>query len=654
MIGRTLLLLALTSLATLALRGSSSAQDAGLVHTRTEVNYDLRTDEGPVTVTWQVTVQNNDPSTAEGGQSGAVAFYSNLSLPVLRGAQGLTALDSAGEQLDVSVDESSTASVVTARVDFAERLFYEDTYEFGLRYELPEAREQSVLVTPAYVFMPIVASGDEATVTVVAPPEGSDWHTVLEAQDCNQDGAVFTCSGSDSAYIAATAEVSRPDAVATLPLQVDLQSVTMNLNLTYFQGEEASANHLRGLIPAALPLIEERFGVAHDGPATINVSQGGRESILGYEGITRCLADACEIIISPVADDITVIHELTHLWTDIYSERWLQEGFAQLIAEEVAGQLPPTLVQTRPAPRQSTPVDLPLDAWGEVTSIIGAAEEQLAIENAGYDLSLRFVDLLRLEVGNGVLRDVNMAIAQSGRPADSRTYFDAIEDRTRRNLDQLFGTWVFAPEDASTLELRRQARDRLAELEIRVRTDGLPDGATAGIREDIAAWHFQAAISKLDAVDEDINTYNSLSEQLSQMAGEASNMGLSLPGGIAEALDRWEFGNVRLAMADARDAIDAYAAAHAKVQSSRSLWQQFGLLGSDPDGQLDQAAGEFAAGSFQASIDSSRSAAKTIDDAGTVALRRVLIVTGIFAAFGLVVLAAVFAGHLRERGLADG
>lgn len=637
----------------IALSDGASAQDADPVRTITDITYDLRTDDGPVTVTWQVTVQNNDPATSAEGDNGALVFYSNLSLPILKGAQGLTALDSTGEELKVSVDESSEASVITARVEFAERLFYEETYEFGVRYEIPETREQSVLVTPSYVFLPIVASGDESTVTVIAPPDGGAWETVLDAEECDQDGATFTCSGSDSAYVAATAEVSQPDAISSLQLEIGLQAQTINVNLTYFQGEESSANHIRELLPAALPVIEELFGFAYDGPSEVNVSQGGREAILGYEGITQCRAEGCDIIISPIADDITVIHELTHLWTDIYSERWLQEGFAQLIAEETANQLPPTLIQSRPTPRLSTPVDLPLDLWGEVTPIIGAEAEQVAIENAGYELSLRFVELLRDEVGNAVLRDVNVAIAENGRSVDTRSYFDTVEDRSRRNLDQLFGTWVFSPEDAPLLELRRQARDRLAELETRAQTEGLPDGATTGIREDILQWNFQTAIARLDAVDADIATYNSLRDQLDRIAGEAANAGLDLPLGISDALNRWEFGNVRLALADARDAIDAYTAAQAKMESSRSLWQRFGLLGSDPDGKLEQAAGEFAAGSFQAAIDSSRSAESTIDNASTVALRRVLIVTGIFAAFGLIVLAAVWAGHLRERGLAD-
>ena len=646
--------LPLVALAILILTApGSAAQDTSLVHITSEVTYDLRAEDGNVDVLWRLTVRNNDPDTsAEGGEDGSLLFYNNIAIPVLRGAQSVEALDAQGEELAVSIDESSTAAILSAAIEFAAPLFYQETYEIGVEYELAGTRERSILVTPAYVFLPIVASGNEATVTIITP-DNSDWVSTIEAEDCEQDGNTFRCSGSEGAYIAATAEVSRPAAVSTLPLEVGLQSQSVAVNVTYFQGEESAANHLRELIPAALPVIEDLFGFAYDGPPVINISQGGREAVLGYEGITQCLQERCEIAISPVADDITVIHELTHLWTGIYAKRWLSEGFAQLMAEETAGRLPADLVQTRPPPRSPPAVDLPLDQWGDVESIIGAAEEQLAIEAAGYELSLRFVEALRFEVGNSVLRDVNIAIAEAGTPADSHAYMDLVEDTSGRNLDQLFLTWIFPREYEPIIELRREARDRFAELETRVLLEGLPEGATTGIREDILEWRFSSALSRLDSVESDIETYHDFGDQLGQMASEASSIGLTMPVSISEALERWEFGNVRLALADARDAVDAFRAARAKVHSSRSLWERFGLLGSDPQEVLDRASDEFAAGQFQTSIDSSRAAAEMIDNASTIALRRILIVSGIFAAFGLIILAAVWASHLREREFAD-
>lgn len=647
---------AMVTLALLAigagLAPASSAQEPDLVDVASDVVYDLRTDDGPVGVAWDISVRNGDPSTSEDASDGTLVFYTNLSIPVLRGADNIEAVDADGVSLDVTVDETSTAPVLSARIDFADRLFYEQTYEFSVRYEMPETRADSVLVTPAYVFLPIVASGDEATVRILAPASGG-WEATIEGEDCERDGDVFRCSGSDNAYIAATAEISRPDAVQSVSFQSELQARMLTIDLSYFEGEDETAAHLQELIPAALPLIEDVFAFQYEGPEQIEIRQGGRQAVLGYEGITQCSSGRCEITISPVADDITVIHELTHLWTGIFAERWLSEGFAQLYADEVASRLPAELVRSRAEQPQAEAVDLPLDEWGEVTSVIDASAELVAVESAGYNLSLRFLEILRSEVGSSTLRDVNVAIADGGRPADSRRYMDVLEDASGGNLDQLFATWVFDSSEAETLRLRREARDRLAELEARAQTEGLPEGATTGVREDILDWNFKDALAKLDSIDADLATYDQLSAQLSSITGEAESMGLTMPTGIAEALGRWEFGNVRLALADARDALDAYRSAQADIDAPRNLWERFGLLGNDASGKLDDAAAHFAEGQFQASIDSSRAAIAIIDDASTVALRRVLIVTGIFAAFGLIILAAVWASHLREREFVD-
>src|SRR5207237_6138957 len=101
------------------------------------------------------------------------------------------------------------------------------------------------------------------------------------------------------------------------------------------------------------------------------------------EGITSCgQAANCSVIVSPAADDITVLHELAHLWSGIYGRRWLSEGFAQLIAEEAAGALPAGLVQSQPAEQHPAGTDLRLDTRGEVSSLIGANELVLKHEDA--------------------------------------------------------------------------------------------------------------------------------------------------------------------------------------------------------------------------------------------------------------------------------
>lgn len=637
----------------LAVAGTSPARASDPIHIASDVTYDLSSQSGPVTVSWQVTVDNNDPDTTSQGNGGSIAFYDSVSIPLLRGAESVEASDSQGTALTVDIDESADATIIGASVTFAERLFFEERYEFTLTYELPqETRDESLLITSAYIFVPIIASGDEATVTVIPPPSG-EWEAILKPEDCTADGLTFTCSGSEAAYLVATAEASRPDAVSSFPLQVDLEGRTLSVTITYFQGDEGFADHLRDLVPAALPIIEERYGFLYAAAGDVAISQGGRQAVLGYEGITTCEDTGCEIVVSPIADDVTIIHELAHLWSDIYDERWLSEGFAQLIAEETVAKLPPDLVQGEPPIRRFAGFDLQLDQWGDVSSVIGADSDALAIEDAGYDLSLRFLETLRFEVGSSTIRDVNAAIAASGEPADSRRYIDIVEDVSGRNVDQLFATWVFPTTYDIFLDSRRLARDRLAELEVRALVEELPEGATAAIRDNVEAWRFESAVRGIDEIDSDIARYNDLSAQIIDMASEASALGLSFPASIADSLDLWEFEDATLAMTSAQGAMDAYRVARAAVFSDRDLWERFGLLGSNPEGQLDDAGDSFHAAQFQTSIDESEAGAATVKDAPTVALRRVLIVSGISAVFAIIVLAAALASLARDRKLTE-
>ena len=119
---------------------------------------------------------------------------------------------------------------MSARVAFDERIFFGETYDLHLVYELADVRVPSLLVSPTYVYLPVIAGGDEATVTV-SHPSGDGWSVSLEAAECAQDGVTFLCSGEDSGFLAAILEVSRPDAVASLPFEIALREKTVSVDL---------------------------------------------------------------------------------------------------------------------------------------------------------------------------------------------------------------------------------------------------------------------------------------------------------------------------------------------------------------------------------------------------------------------------------------
>jgi hypothetical protein len=180
----------------------------------------------------------------------------------------------------------------------------------------------------------------------------------------------------------------------------------------------------------------------------------------------------------------------------------------------------------------------------------------------------------------------------------------------------------------------------------------LAPGVPNAIRDSVAAWHFAEALAALDQAEAGLETYDELRGDIANLAKQASAAGLSLPNTIDATVSKWDFAAARRTVTEAAQALEAYSAARAKVDAPRDLWERFGLLGSDPEGSLEEAAAAFAGGDFQAAIDHSQEAADTVDDATQAALLRLLIFAGGLAFFALVILGAVWLSHLRQREFA--
>jgi tetratricopeptide (TPR) repeat protein len=371
---------------------------------------------------------------------------------------------------------------------------------------------------------------------------------------------------------------------------------------------------------------------------------------LGYEGFANCVGQSfCGIAVSPVAGDHTILHELAHLWSDLYSERWLSEGFAEFIASETAARMPPGLVTGQRIAWSAPEVELQLDDWGPVNVSIGLSEEKQATENAGYYRAERFILLLQAELGLATLQRANAALAESTSPADSREYMDALEDASSRNNDALFREWVFASSHAKILSQRREARDRLTNLIARAQEEELSDKVPAQIETQVLSWNFTAALPALDEAEAALESYLDLKEDLASVRREAEPVGLTISGRVDEAIQEWDFERAREIVEDAEQALAFYLAAREKVDEPRNIWQQFGLLGSDPERDLADAAAAFNSGDYDEAKTLADDAIDAIDGAAGVAARRVLIVAVGAAIFALIILAIVWYTRRPDR-----
>jgi hypothetical protein len=309
------------------------------------------------------------------------------------------------------------------------------------------------------------------------------------------------------------------------------------------------------------------------------------------------------------------------------------------------------MVRTRPAERESATVDLRLEEWGSVSSLIGAEESERERESAGYDLSARFLDRLRLEVGSDALRSANAAIAETEGAADSRRYMDVLEEVSGARLDELFAEWVFPDSFRPTLNARRQARDRLEEINRRAAEAGLSDEIPNAIREAIDAWQFDAALVGLGDAEQKLGEFEELKRTLDLLAGRAQAAGLELPSTIADLVQTWDFPSARLTFVDAVRAMEAYVDAGERLKDRRSLWEHFGLLGKNPGQDLERAEEAFAAGDFVAAADHANGARDAIDDASGTASRRLLILALVLGLIGAGIALGMWLSQGREGEL---
>jgi tetratricopeptide (TPR) repeat protein len=422
----------------------------------------------------------------------------------------------------------------------------------------------------------------------------------------------------------------------------------VNLSIKHFQGEEAFAQHVKDLAINALPIIEDLYGVPYGGPPDVRMEERGKVATLGYEGIADCGETFCTISVTPIADDYTILHELGHLWSNLYAKRWLQEGFADFVAKETAGRLPGGLVNGSPLPRPQPTAELQLEDWGGITpgaSLVGPERE---VESAGYYRSERLLVLLQVEAGLDALKKANAAIAATGNAADSRRFMDALEDGGGGNNDDLFQEWVFQSSIGATLAERRQARDRFSAVVARATGEGLSDTVTGRVWNDLSAWRFEDAQARLDEAEDLLTDYDEMKVELTELRSAVEAAGLIIGPPIEEDLNEWHFKEAAEKVDQAAQALAAYREAQEKVDQPRNPWEEFGLLGSDPDDSVREAGVAFNAGDYEDAAEAAADAISAVDGAPATAARRVLMVAGAAAAFSMLVLLGVWYTRVRE------
>jgi len=416
-------------------------------------------------------------------------------------------------------------------------------------------------------------------------------------------------------------------------------SRTVELTLSHSTGGLAWDSRVKGLVVAAGPVLEDLIGVPYPGPDKIGINERTSGQLSGYAGLAGCSHVVCNIRLSTGFRDKTLLHELTHAWTQSFRNRWLAEGMAEYISARASarldgGELPAV------GPTDDRP-PFPLLDWLLTIDFNTAEEEQIQSEYEGYFWSERFFEQLEATIGADALkRALGVVVPLPAGTVGVRRFMDAMDEVGGANADDLFIRYVFPENQVSQVLARRTARKRLAQLSAHAAAEApeLTRDIFTRVGEDVAAWEFEPALAALDRLDRGLSAYLQLRGRLSALKSSAEGAGLAYPYPLQNALQTWDFVPFVDSIDTAPPAIEAYIAAKEKISKPRSAWQRLGLIGARPEGELELAAQQFVEANFSKSIERSHAAEAQLDGA-TARAATFLVVGGAILA---VIVAAAF------------
>ena len=424
-----------------------------------------------------------------------------------------------------------------------------------------------------------------------------------------------------ASLIASPGADARP---APAPVAGEVQTIafgsrTVELTVDGTPGDREWAQRVSDLVIAGGPVLEELIGVPYPGPDAMTISERTSDQLGGYAGMAGCSHVVCGISLLPDFDDTTLLHELTHAWTQSFRSRWIGEGMAEYISDRAAARIHGRIIPVAEPAGDRPP--FPLLDWMLTIDFNSAEDEQITAEYEGYVWSRRFFEQLEATVGPDALRRTMAAVAplQPG-TVGVRRWMDAVDDAGGASADDLFIRYVFPPERESEIRDRQTARDRLSALSGRAAAEApeLSQDVFTSIRERMAAWEFTPVINAVAYLEEGFNAYLAIRDRLAALRSAAEQAGLPYPPSLQNATATWNFTPFLETINDATPAIEAYAAAKQDLSAPRSIWQRIGLIGAtSPESHLENAAAAFASADFSQSTEESHAAGATLADANS-------------------------------------
>jgi hypothetical protein len=514
-----------------------------------------------------------------------------------------------GGQSLVSRIVDSSAEFTTIEVAFGRAVYHGQSATFSVSFDItdPGGRpNRDVRVAGSLVAFPVWAFGTEntpgSTVSVVIPAgyavtveagqlsraAGSGGTTILTAPAIGDPYSYF-------AYV--TAE--RPGAFTDTTATVAFPGGSVPVLIRAWQDDPDWGSRLTELMTRGLPVLRNLIGLDYLVHGELKVEEAATSRLGDYAGVYNDVTETIDVRYD--ADGYTALHEAAHTWFNgnLFPDRWIGEAWAEyygVAAGKAIGAdgdvftLTPTLQAAK----------IPLNAWGTIGS------EPVNTEDYGYAASYALAQLIAdrattaglqrvwqaAHAGEAAYQPVHAATgaaAEKGVSADVAGWqhlLDLLEERTGKDYDDLWRTWVVTTAQASLMDARVTARSTYQDTVTMAGDWELP----YAIRYEMGGWDFRAA-------DDLMTDAQAVLSDRATIEARAASLSLTVPDTLRVAFEAGPtFDPAKQDAAEELAALGAIGSATTTLASDPSPLEWVGLLFANPNAALTTARTAFEDG----------------------------------------------------------
>jgi len=581
--------------------------------------------------------------TADSG--GRRYYYDGLQLTLPQGATGFSAT-SAGEPLGVTVLSASPSGVVLF-VSLGQRLYTGQSGTFGLAFDLVDtggSTDRDLRFGHNLMSFPVSAFGSPGTpgssVTVLFPPS----FTVQE-----EFGGLTRAVSPAGEVVFSTGTIDDPTALnawftAVKPVPATDFSVRstiigpLDVTLRYWSDDPGWADQVERVLRAGYPVLRDLIGLGDPIGTSLIVEEASTQELGGFSGAYDQASG--QVQISYFADPFVIMHEAAHMWfnSDLFAGRWVNEGFASFYSQQTIDKLglvghPPVLTD------KLRKAAVPFNDW------ISVGDPSSTTDNYLYSASMDVAGQIAAIAGQDGLRNVWAAVRAgraayqpAGGPAESvfgsggadwRRLLDLLEQTTGRSYLAIWRGWVVDAAQAGLLTQRSLALQAYAEAQVAAGSWNL----SPEIRRSLDDWQFDEATTLIAQARVVLN-------QHAEIDAAAAVEGIAPPSTLKNA---FETVGVAAAGSEATSELAVLSQLAAARQASiggEGVARALGLIGTDPEANLEAARTAFSGGNLTKALSLATAARSSWEGASDTGQVRVVGALSVLA--GLIMLVLIF------------